>query len=271
MARYDHILFDLDGTLFLGDQPLHGAADAVAGARLQGLGVLFLTNDGQASRDAHVARLVRAGIPASVSQVLTAGRTLAQRVAAEHWRARVLTIGTPALDDECRLVGLTPVREPERAEAVLVVTSLETDMSELTAATRAISSYGAALFCGSRDATYPTRDGPVPGCGAIVAAIEAATGITATSVGKPEVAMFDEATRLLGSGRMLMVGDRLDSDILGGHRAGLDTALVLTGSTEFSDLERWGGPVPTMLLGGVHDLISTLSDQTEAMSFPTSA
>ncbi len=79
---------------------------------------------------------------------------------------------------------------------------------------------GAAFYGSNRDATFPNVDGPSPGAGALLAAVEYATGVRARCAGKPETGMFHEAERLLGAGRYLMVGDRLDADVAGAHAAG---------------------------------------------------
>ena len=127
------------------------------------------------------------------------------------------------------------------------------DYAELQAATTAIA-HGAALFATGRDAVIPTRDGPVPATGAILAAVETGTGATAVVVGKPEPFVFEIARETLrGCERVAVVGDNLVSDVVGAKRAGLDAILVLTGTATREDLQH--APVrPDLVLPGLADL-----------------
>ena len=102
--------------------------------------------------------------------------------------------------------------------------------------------------------TFPNVDGPSPGAGALLAAVEYATGVPARCAGKPEIGMFHEAERLLGPGRYLMVGDRLDANVAGAHAAGMDAALVLTGSSTADQAGAWEGPAPVAVLDSIADL-----------------
>jgi glycerol 3-phosphatase-2 len=118
------------------------------------------------------------------------------------------------------------VRETMDSADVVVIAGHERfDYEELRFAVRAILN-GAQALCSGRDATFPMPDGPWPGTGAIVAAVEAATGVHAATVGKPAPDIFRTALDRLGPGRALMVGDREDADLAGALAAGLDGALV---------------------------------------------
>ena len=141
----------------------------------------------------------------------------------------MLAVGSEAYRQEHRLVGLTVVHDPAEAEVVSVGGDLTFGYADLRDAVRAVLG-GAPLYGSNRDRTFPTEGGPAPAAGPAIAAVEYATDTIARCAGKPERAMFDEARRLLGDGRYLMVGDRLDADVEGGAGAGMDTALVLTGS-----------------------------------------
>jgi glycerol-1-phosphatase len=134
------------------------------------------------------------------------------------------------------------------------------DYAELRTATQAVLR-GAAILAAGRDGTFPMPDGPWPGTGAVVAALEQATGAVAASVGKPEVQLFRTALDRLGAGpgdaaRALVVGDRLDSDVDGARAAGLDAALVLTGSTDRAAAEAALAAAD----GGVVAVAETLGD-----------
>jgi len=145
------------------------------------------------------------------------------------------------------------VHDPAQAEVVSVGGDLSFSYGDLRDAVRGVLG-GAPLYGSNRDRTFPTEGGPAPAAGPAVAAVEYATDTVARCAGKPERAMFDEARRLLGDGRYLMVGDRLDADVAGGAAAGMDTALVLTGSATRQDLARWTGARPTHVLGSLAEL-----------------
>jgi 4-nitrophenyl phosphatase len=154
--------------------------------------------------------------------------------------ARVLVVGSQALRDDLTAAGfeLVPHIDAESAQIVVVGGHDRFDYAELRAATRAVGS-GADLFATGRDPFVPTSNGRDPGTGSIVAAIETATGATATITGKPERHIFAVARHLLADcKRVAVIGDNLASDIAGAKRAGLETILVLSGATTVAELER---------------------------------
>jgi glycerol-1-phosphatase len=139
------------------------------------------------------------------------------------------------------------------ADVVVVAAHDDFDYGELRGAMRAVLR-GAALVAAGRDATYPMPDGPWPGAGPIVAAIEAGTGAAAVSVGKPEPQLFLTALDRLGPGRAIVVGDRLDADAAGARAAGLDCAIVLTGATS-ADEAQAADPPPTRIAASLAELV----------------
>src|SRR5204862_937220 len=141
-------------------------------------------------------------------------------------------IGSPSFNAELRHAGLELLAGEAGRDAEIVAVGSHDGFNyeELRIATQA-ARRGARLYAAGRDPTFPMPDGPWPGTGAVLAAVEHATGATATVVGKPEAPLFETALeRLGGEGRALVVGDRLDSDLGGAHAAGLDCAIVLTGA-----------------------------------------
>ena len=224
---YDHVLLDLDGAVYVGRSAVPGAPEAIATMRAAGIRIAFVTNDPVSSRADYVQRLAAVGVPAVEGDVVTAAWAAAQLVAEEHPGARVLAVGSEAYREEHRLAGLVVVHDPAEADVVSVGGDLTFGYADLRDAVRGVLG-GAALYGSNRDRTFPTEGGPAPAAGPAVAAVEYATDTVARCAGKPERAMFDEARRLLGDGRYLMVGDRLDADVAGGAAAGMDTALVLT-------------------------------------------
>jgi HAD superfamily hydrolase (TIGR01450 family) len=230
---YKHVLLDLDGCLWVGDDACDGAVDAVAALRETGASVLFLTNDVRHAPEDFVRKLWRLGFQASLAEVVTVGSALQFQLAGRE-RGSAFVVGSQALVDHVAEAGLRILnRTPFATRADVVVVGAHDDFAydELRTAVQAVTR-GAELIGATRDATFPMPDGPWPGTGAILAAIEAAAGRRAgLVVGKPEPAMYEAARDRLGPGRMLAVGDLLEVDVAGARRAGLDSALVLTGGT----------------------------------------
>jgi HAD superfamily hydrolase (TIGR01450 family) len=230
---YDHVLLDLDGCLWVGEDACDGAVDAVTALREAGAKVLFLTNDVRHAPEDFVRKLWRLGFQASLAEIVTVGAALQFHLSGRS-HGSAFVIGSDALIDHVAAAGLRILnRTPfaTRADVVVIGAHEDFDFDELRIATQAVLR-GAELVGAARDRTFPMVDGPWPATGAVLAAVETATGRTADLVvGKPEPAMYEAARDRLGAGRMLAVGDLLDVDIAGARRAGLDSALVLTGGT----------------------------------------
>jgi HAD superfamily hydrolase (TIGR01450 family) len=230
---YDHVLLDLDGCLWVGDDACEGAVEAVTALRAAGANVLFLTNDVRHAPEEFVRKLWRLGFQASLAEVVTVGAALQFHLAGRD-RGSAFVVGSQALIDHVSEAGLRILnRTPfaTRADVVVIGAHEEFGYDELRIATQAVLR-GAELVAATRDRTFPMPDGPWPASGAVLAAVEAATGRTADLVvGKPEPAMYEAARDRLGPGRMLAIGDLIDVDVAGARRAGLDSALVLTGGT----------------------------------------
>jgi HAD superfamily hydrolase (TIGR01450 family) len=223
----------------VGPEPVPGSVDALAALRARGVRLLFLTNDPRGSRAEYAERLTELGVEVDESEIVTSGSALASFVRErEGAGTRVFVIGSTSLVAELARAGLDVVEDDagREAEAVAVGGHAGFDYGELRIATQALRR-GARLYAAGRDATFPMPDGPWPGTGSIVAAVEYAGGTTAIAVGKPESVIFDRARELLsGCSRVAIVGDNLASDIAGGKRAGLTTILVLTGTSGREDV-----------------------------------
>jgi len=256
IRRYDQVLLDLDGCLWVGDEPVEGSPEAVAALREAGKAIAFLTNDVRHSPEEFVRKLWRLGYQAAVGEVITVGTTL-QFLLSQRSGGAAFVIGSQALIDHVADAGLRIANRTEfatRADVVVVAGHDDLDYDELRIATQAVLR-GAELVGAGRDRTFPMPDGPWPASGAVLAAIEAATGRTADQVaGKPEPAMYDAARDRLGEGRCLAVGDRLDSDVLGARRAGMDSALVLTGATTRAEADA-ADPRPTHIADSLAALV----------------
>ena len=255
LARYDHVLLDLDGCVWVGDTPTPRATEAVAALRAAGKGLAFITNDGRHGDDDHVRKLWRLGFQASREEIVTVGGAVQLACAEAPWKTAVV-VGSAAIHRHVADAGLrisTGSDGGPRADVVVVAAHDDLRYAELRAAVQAVLA-GAELVSAGRDATFPMPDGPWPGTGAVVAAVEAATGVTARNVGKPDAELFRTALDRLGPGRALAVGDRLDADVGGARAAGIDGAIVLTGATGAAEA-RAAHPGPAFVASTLADLV----------------
>lgn len=230
---YDLVIFDLDGVVYLIDQPVPGAVEAITALHTRGTRIAYATNNAS-RRAAQVADLLtELGIPAQPEEVLTSAMAAAQALAQRHSAgSAVLVVGAEALRAEVRDVGLIPVRTAKPAPRAVVQGYGSTvgwpELAEACLAVRA----GADWVATNMDATMPSQRGPLPGNGALVAAVRVAAGRDPDMVvGKPSPGLFSAAAQRAGASRPLVVGDRIDTDIEGAVRAGMDSLLVLTGVT----------------------------------------
>jgi HAD superfamily hydrolase (TIGR01450 family) len=255
--RYDHILLDLDGCVWLGDVPTPGSVDAVAALRAAGKGVAFVTNDSQLSTEEYVRKLWRLGFQASLEEVVTIGGAL-QFVLAERFNGgSAFVIGSPALHKCVESAGMRVVNRTafaSRADVVVVAFHPEFHYGELRDATQA-ALRGAVLIGSNRDATFPNADGLWPGSGAIIAAVEYATGRAVDTLGKPEPTLVQTALDRLGPGRAIMIGDRVDADLGAAHNAGIDGAIVLTGASDRLTAEAAQDPRPVAIAERLETLV----------------
>jgi HAD superfamily hydrolase (TIGR01450 family) len=235
---YSLVVFDLDGVIYLIDRPIPGAVEAVSRLHAEGIGIAYATNNAS-RRSSEVADLLTGmGVPASPEEVLTSAAA-----SAELLRDRlpagspVLVVGADALRAEISAVGLRPVASADEAPvAVVQGYGPQVGWTELAEASLTVRA-GALWVATNTDRTLPSGRGPLPGNGALVAVLRTALGREPdVVVGKPEPALFRTAARRAGQGRALVVGDRLDTDIEGARRAGLDSLLVLTGVSDVPEL-----------------------------------
>ncbi|HAM55570.1 MAG: hypothetical protein A2X51_10145 [Candidatus Rokubacteria bacterium GWC2_70_24] len=222
-------VFDLDGCVWTGDILVPGAAEVLALLRQQGRRVSFLTNNSRARSATMQAKLERLGVEAAVEDVLTPLEILGEVIATRWGISRVLAIGGPELEAAVLDGGHTLVPVDRYGEATVVVVGNDFAFSyeRLTAASRAIAA-GAAFVTPNLDPRLPLEGGDfLPGCGAVVEAVAAASGARPVVIGKPEPPLFE-----LALGRMdlraeeaAMVGDSVDSDIRGARRVGMTAIL----------------------------------------------
>ena len=221
---YDLVAFDLDGVVYLIDRPIPRAVEAIAALHAEGTALAYATNNASRRAADVAALLTGTGVPPPPG---AAAALLAEEFPAG---APVLVVGAEALRAEVHDAGLVPVSTvDEKPVAVVQGYGPEVGWQILAEASLAIRA-GARWFATNTDKTLPSPRGPLPGNGSLVAVLRTALGREPdVVVGKPEPALFTTAAKLAGAQRPLVVGDRLDTDIEGAVRAGMDSLLVLTG------------------------------------------
>lgn len=256
LNEYDAFFLDVDGVLVHDSHPIEGAADAFRAMQSAGQ-VLILTNNSTRSRQQHAERLSGLGFPVQPADVIASSFVVAEYLRETVGPTVAWPIGESGLTEELLASGHQIASAPQQAQWVVAGMDRHIDYQKLAAGLRALDS-GARLAATNLDGTYPTPDGPMPGAGAIVGALCGMGFKTDVTVGKPETIPYDMAmTRTqVKKARILMIGDRLGTDILGGNLRGLDTLLVLTGISDRSEIESsgirptWIAPTLASLLTG---------------------
>ncbi|MGM0819229.1 MAG: HAD-IIA family hydrolase [Actinomycetota bacterium] len=242
LRHYAGVVLDLDGVCVTGKTAIPGAAEAVARMRAAGMTLLFATNNSTRTPERVAAMLTDAGIVAEPAEVLTSSEAAAAMLAPG---TRCYVVGMEGLREPLAARGCVLTTDPFDAQACVV--GMDTDLVFSALADAALAIGAGARFIGTNpDASFPTERGPVPGNGAVLAALHTTTGVEPEIAGKPHAAMFDTAAARLPDGPRLMVGDRLDTDIAGAAAQGWDTALVLSGVTTAEEAEA-SDVVPTYL------------------------
>lgn len=237
VQRYDVALLDLDGVVYLGEEPIAGVPAALAGVREHGMRLAFVTNNASRTPDQVAALLDRVGVPADADEVVTsaqaAAHTLADRFPAG---SKVLVLGTHGLIDAVTERGLVPVTSADD-DPVAVVQGFFRDITWQHLAEGAIAiRHGAYWLATNLDTTVPSPRGALPGNGSLVAALQRATGVQPAATGKPDPSMHAESVQRSGARAPIVVGDRLDTDIEGASRVGCPSLLVFTGVTTVAGL-----------------------------------
>jgi HAD superfamily hydrolase (TIGR01450 family) len=262
---YDVVMFDLDGVVYLGREPVEGAQGQLARLRHMGVKVAYVTNNASRTPDEVAEHLLSMGVDATAEDVVTSAQAVASLMAEALPRgARVLAVGSTGLVNALQERGLVVVHSMDEEPAAAVQGfGARVDWTALAEVAHVVNS-GRPWFASNTDRTIPTARGIAPGNGMLVAAVRAAVDVEPVVAGKPEPALFDETVRRVGGTRPLVVGDRLDTDILGANRVGADSLLVLTGVSRLPELAAAG---PHERPGFVAPNLSGLFEQHPPVEF----
>jgi NagD protein len=254
--RFAGYVFDLDGTVYLGDALLPTAGATISRLRELGSRTIFLSNNPTHAPEDYAAKLTRLGLPTTVDDILTSTQVLVRFLAVRLPEARLLVLGEPPLVRALEAAGHEVVEGSAGVDAVIASFDRTFAYPKLQAAFDAIRA-GARFFATNGDRFCPVPGGGEPDAASVIAAVEACTGVACEEiVGKPSRRMSEAALELLDlpPGECLMTGDRLETDVRMGLDAGMSAALALTGATGVEALER-SEVRPTYVLEQLADLL----------------
>jgi len=252
-------LIDMDGVLYRGSQRIQGADRFVNELRRRQIPFRLLTNNSQRTRRDVVTKLSRMGIDVAEQHVYTCAMATAKFLARQRPNGTAFVIGEGGLLTALHLHGYAVVdHDPDY---VVVGEGRTFNVESIEAAVRMVAR-GAKLVATNLDPSCPTEHGPRPGCGAVIAMLEAATGASAFSVGKPSPFMMRAARKELGmsTDETTMIGDTMETDILGGVQLGYHTVLVLSGGTRRESLARYAFE-PEIVVESVAELLGMLEER----------
>jgi 4-nitrophenyl phosphatase len=290
------LLVDLDGVLYRGKDPVPGVGALLAARAARGDDVVYVTNNSMWYRAEYVERITGMGAPATADRIVSSPRATALYLRDHHPAVRhVLTLGAAGMDRELEDAGFRVTRAGDvgelirgggvegtdggdgweaagRPDAVVVGLDPHIDYLRLTVATDCIR--GGALFIATnRDPIYPTERALRPGAGSIVAAVEAASGVTPISIGKPERYLLEEAARAVGRepSEAIMIGDGLGTDIAAARAVGARSILMLTGVTTREAVEAAPPDARPTAVAADADELAVILDRLSAEPRPTQA
>jgi 4-nitrophenyl phosphatase len=279
------LLVDLDGVVYRGTEPIPGIAQLLAQRAAAGDDVVYVTNNSMWYRADYVERLAAMGAPVSADRVVSSPRATALYLRkVDPGLERVLALGGAGLGRELADVGFSVVMAGDAADRVIregidrfeasgrpgaVVVGLDPELSweRLAVASSSIRA-GARFVATNRDPIYPTERGLMPGSGSVVAAIEAASGVTPVSIGKPAPLLLQEAARVVGADprSAVMIGDGIQTDLLAARAVGARCILMLTGVSTRAQAEALQGDARPDALASDAAELETALDQLRAAS-----
>jgi NagD protein len=248
-------LIDMDGVIYRSSDLIPGAQKFIAQLQRYDIPFMFLTNNSQRTRRDVAMKLERMGIPVTEAHIFTCAMATARFLARQRPGGAAYVIGEGGLQTALHHNGYAIV--DKNPDYVVVGEGRTLSFEMLENAVQMVID-GAKLIATNLDPNCPTKSGTRPGCGAIVSLIEQATGIKAFSVGKPSPVMMRQARKELGmaTSETIMIGDTMETDILGGVQMGYRTILVLSGGTRREDLAHYAYQ-PDMIVDSVAELCDT--------------
>ena len=249
-------LIDMDGVIYRGSEIIKGAKEFIGKLQEKDIPFLFLTNNSQRTRRDVAMKLGRMGFSVGENHIFTCAMATARFLKSQKPNGTAYVIGEGGLLHALHRNGYSVVDSDPDYVVVGEGRSFNMEMME-----RAVNMIygGAKLISTNPDPNCPTHTGIRPGCGAIAAMLESATGVKAFSVGKPSPVMMRAARKELGltSAETTMIGDTVDTDIIGGVQMGYSTVLVLSGGTRKEDLKH-SAVTPDKVVNNIGELISDL-------------
>ena len=254
LAAITHLVIDMDGVLYRGDEPLPKLREFFAHLRQRPIPFILATNNSTHTPEQYTAKLARMGVEILPAEILTSGQATARFLARQYPPGtRVHVFGMPSLRQAVEEEGFVLADE----DVAVVVASMDREVTYEKLKRAALLIRGGARFVATnRDPTVPSAEGRLlPGTGAMIAALETASGVTPMAIGKPEPTMFQLALAQMEARpeTTATIGDRLDTDILGGQRAGLTTICVLSGSSSRAEAEAFG---PDFIFQDIAELLA---------------
>lgn len=271
LETIDGLIIDMDGVLWHGNDPIEGLVEFFATLRKRAMPFVLATNNASLTQQQYIDKLALMGVTVVANEILTSSMATASYLANRQAqdKRRVFVIGEdglrqPLIEQGFTLTNLYQVNQAEKGiydqGADIVVSGLDRKLTwdKLATATLNIKA-GAKLYATNIDTTLPTELGEVMGNGGIIAALEAATGVKAVSIGKPEPILYQQALATLGTQaeNTVAIGDRLDTDILGAVNAGIQSILVLTGVSSEEDIKEVDYK-PTWIMDDIRTIINNL-------------
>jgi HAD superfamily hydrolase (TIGR01457 family) len=240
LTNITHLIIDMDGVLYLGEKPMPCLREFFLFLRERHIRFILATNNSTRTPQAYVDKLAGMGVKVSPDEILVSGQATARFLRREYPRGtRVHVFGMPSLKQAMTEAGFVLADE----DVPLVVASMDREITydKLKRATLLIRG-GARFIATNLDPTNPSEEGLLPGTGSMIAALATASEIKPEAIGKPEPTMYQLGMEQMGARpeTTAAIGDRVDTDILGGKRAGLTTICVLSGSSDRSEAEAIG-------------------------------
>lgn len=256
MTPFKAILLDMDGVLWRGAEAIGSVPGNLAAIAAKGMQAAFVTNNATLTVEQYQQKFHSFGAEVEPHQIHTSANAAAHYLSTQHASGNVYAIGERGLRQALEERGFTLAEQ----DCLAVVVGLDRELTydKLRIATQLISR-GAAFIGTNPDRTLPSPNGPVPGAGSILAALQAATGVQPAIIGKPGTAILNAAMAALGAApdETLVVGDRIDTDVAAGQAAGCRSALVLTGITSEAEARAWQ-PAPDYIATDLAALIEQL-------------